>query len=95
MNDFNLRKYLSNNPLLKENIDYSSVKDEMKKIYGEKKIHIFRRSWNMSPAPLKKDNPYHPLNIKIYKDIPKDKIPDLLNITDTCFVHLMLNIMPE
>ena len=29
-------------------------KDEMKKVYGEKKIHIFRRSWDMSPAPLDK-----------------------------------------
>ena len=34
-------------------------KNEMKKVYGEKKIHIFRRSWNISPAPLDKKNPYH------------------------------------
>ena len=33
MDKFNLREYLSNNPLLKENIDYSSVKDEMKRMY--------------------------------------------------------------
>ena len=55
----------------------------MKKVYGEKKIHIFRRSWDMSPAPLDKKNPYHPLNIEIYKNIPKDKIPDSESLKDT------------
>mgnify|MGYP000032331107 FL=1 len=58
-------------------------KDQMKKVYGEKKIHIFRRSWDMSPAPLNKNNPYHPLNIEIYKNIPRDKIPDTESLKDT------------
>tara|TARA_B100001179_G_scaffold213393_1_gene181982 strand:+ start:44 stop:766 length:723 start_codon:yes stop_codon:yes gene_type:complete len=72
-------------------------KDQMKKIYGEKKIHIFRRSWNMSPAPLKKDNPYHPLNIEIYKNIPKDKIPDtesLKNTYERVVPYYLKNIEP-
>ena len=72
-------------------------KDEMKKVYGEKKIHIFRRSWDMSPAPLNKNNPYHPLNIKIYKNIPKDKIPDTESLKDTYerVIHYYLkNIEP-
>ena len=43
-------------------------KDEMKKIYGEKKIQELRRSWNISPEPLDKNNPYHPLNIKAYEN---------------------------
>ena len=58
-------------------------KDEMKKIYGEKKIHEFRRSWNISPEPLNKNSPYHPLNIKTYENIPKDKIPDTESLKDT------------
>ena len=58
-------------------------KNEMKKVYGEKKIHIFRRSWNISPAPLDKKNPYHPLNMKIYKNIPKNKIPDTESLKNT------------
>ena len=58
-------------------------KDEMKKVYGEKKIHEFRRSWDNRPEPLNKNNPYHPINIKIYKDIPKDKIPDTESLKDT------------
>ena len=58
-------------------------KMEMKKIYGEKKIHEFRRSWDVLPEPLKKNNPYHPLNINTYKDIPKEKIPDTESLKDT------------
>ena len=58
-------------------------KDEMKKKLGEDKIHIFRRSWDKPPKPLNKNNPYHPLNIEIYKDIPKDKMPDTESLKDT------------
>jgi len=72
-------------------------KDQMKKVYGEKKIHIFRRSWDMSPAPLDKKNPYHPLNIEIYKNIPKDKIPDtesLKNTYERVIYYYLKNIEP-
>ena len=58
-------------------------KDEMKKKLGEKKVQLFRRSWNISPEPLNKNNPYHPLNIEIYRDIPKEKIPDTESLEDT------------
>ena len=58
-------------------------KVEMKKVYGEKKIHIFRRSWDMSPAPLNKNSQYHPLNIEIYNNIPKNKIPDTESLKST------------
>jgi 2,3-bisphosphoglycerate-dependent phosphoglycerate mutase len=58
-------------------------KDEMKKKLGEEKVQIFRRSWDIPPEPLNKNNPYHPLNIKIYKDIPKEKIPDTESLKNT------------
>ena len=58
-------------------------KKEMEKVYGKKKIYSFRRSWNMTPAPLNKKSPYHPLNIKIYKKIPRNKIPDAESLKDT------------
>tara|TARA_B100000700_G_C14869178_1_gene772557 strand:+ start:286 stop:1002 length:717 start_codon:yes stop_codon:yes gene_type:complete len=58
-------------------------KDEMKKKLGENKFHIFRRSWDIPPDPLNKNNPYHPLNIEIYKDIPKQKIPDTESLKNT------------
>jgi len=58
-------------------------KDEMKKKLGEDKVHTFRRSWDKQPEPLNKNNPYHPLNIEIYKDIPREKIPDTESLKDT------------
>ena len=72
-------------------------KDEMKKVYGEKKIHIFRRSWNMAPAPLNKSNPLHPLNIEIYNNIPRNKIPDTESLKDTyksVIYYYLKNIEP-
>tara|TARA_B100000035_G_scaffold52310_1_gene40883 strand:- start:2218 stop:2931 length:714 start_codon:yes stop_codon:yes gene_type:complete len=50
---------------------------------GEKKVHEFRRSWEIKPEPLDKGSPYHPLNIKTYKDVPKEKIPDSESLKDT------------
>ena len=58
-------------------------KDEMKKVYGEKKVHEFRRSWDVAPEPLDKNNPYHPINIETYKDIPREKIPDTESLKNT------------
>ena len=58
-------------------------KEEMKIKLGEKKIQEFRRSWNVRPDPLNQNSPYHPMNIEIYKNIPKDKIPDTESLKDT------------
>ena len=58
-------------------------KDEMKKKLGEKKVHEFRRSWDIPPDPLSKNNPYHPTNIEAYKDAPLENIPDTESLKDT------------
>ena len=58
-------------------------KDEMKKKFGEEVIHKFRRSWDNPPEPLNRNNPYHPLNIKAYEKVPKEKIPDTESLKDT------------
>ena len=58
-------------------------KDEMKVKLGEEKVHQFRRSWDLRPDPLDKQNPYHPSNIEIYKNIPQDKIPSTESLKDT------------
>ena len=58
-------------------------KDEMKVKLGEDKVHQFRRSWDLRPEPLDKNNPYHPININTYKEIPMDKIPDTESLKDT------------
>ena len=72
-------------------------KDEMKKIYGDKKILEFRRSWNISPEPLNRNNPYHPINIEVYNNIPRDKIPDtesLKNTYDRGVKYFESNVLP-
>ena len=58
-------------------------KDEMKQKLGEDKVHQLRRSWDVRPDPLDKKNPYHPINIETYKEIPVDKIPDTESLKDT------------
>ena len=58
-------------------------KEEMKNKLGEKKIHEFRRSWDIRPDPLNQNSPYHPINIDIYKNIPKENIPDTESLKDT------------
>ena len=58
-------------------------KNEMKKKLGEKKVHEFRRSWDVPPDPLSKNNPYHPINIEAYKNIPPKNIPDTESLKDT------------
>ena len=58
-------------------------KIEMIKKLGEKKVHEFRRSWDIKPEPLSKESPYHPLNIETYKDVPKENLPDSESLKDT------------
>ena len=58
-------------------------KVEMSKKLGEDKVIEFRRSWDVKPDPLSKDNPNHPLNIETYKKLSKDEIPDTESLKDT------------
>ena len=58
-------------------------KIEMSKKIGESKIKEFRRSWDIKPEALKKDSPFHPMNIKTYEQIPKEFIPDTESLKDT------------
>ena len=73
-------------------------KDEMKKNFGEKKILEFRRSWDISPEPLNKNNPYHPINIDVYNNIPRNEIPDtesLKNTYDRVIPYFKKYILPS
>ena len=58
-------------------------KIEMSNKIGENKIKEFRRSWDIKPEALKKDSPFHPINIKTYEQIPKEFIPDTESLKDT------------
>ena len=73
-------------------------KDEMKKTFGEKKILEFRRSWDISPEPLNRNNPYHPININVYNSIPRNEIPDtesLKNTYERVIPYFKKNILPS
>jgi 2,3-bisphosphoglycerate-dependent phosphoglycerate mutase len=58
-------------------------KIEISKKIGEDKVYEFRRSWDIKPEPLNKENSYHPLNIATYKSLQKDEIPDTESLEDT------------
>ena len=58
-------------------------KFEMSEKIGKKKVHEFRRSWDIKPEILNKESPYHPINIETYKSIPKKVIPDTESLKDT------------
>ena len=58
-------------------------KIEMSEKIGENKIKEFRRSWDIKPEALKKNSPFHPMNIKTYEQIPKKFIPDTESLKDT------------
>ena len=47
-------------------------KDEMIKKHGNKQVHIWRRSFNVSPPPMDVSHPYHPTKSKIYSNLPAD-----------------------
>ena len=63
-------------------------KIEMSKKLGEKRIHQFRRSWDLRPDPLDKKSHFHPLNIETYKNVPVEKIPDTESLKDT-YIRVM------
>ena len=58
-------------------------KIEMIKKLREKKVHQFRRSWDIKPEPLDKKSEFHPSNIKTYKEVPTENIPDSESLKDT------------
>ena len=58
-------------------------KDEMEVKLGKDKVHEFRRSWDLRPEPMDRNNPFHPINIKTYQKIPSEKIPNAESLKDT------------
>ena len=58
-------------------------KDQMIKKHGEKQVHIWRRSFDTPPPPMKTSNPYHPTKNKNYANIPLDSIPASESLKNT------------
>ena len=58
-------------------------KDEMIKKHGKNQVHIWRRSFDVPPPPMKKTHPHHPSTIKTYATIPPEKIPSSESLKNT------------
>ena len=58
-------------------------KDETRKKYGEKQVLLWRRSADVRPPALTKDDPRYPGNDPKYKDIPEEELPLSENLNDT------------
>ncbi|MEK6947150.1 MAG: 2,3-diphosphoglycerate-dependent phosphoglycerate mutase [Nanoarchaeota archaeon] len=50
-------------------------KSEMAQKYGEEQVHIWRRSYDVRPPALDKQDKRWPGNDSLYKNIPKSKLP--------------------
>lgn len=58
-------------------------KDETRQKYGDEQVHIWRRSADVRPPELEKNDPRFPGNDEKYKDVPKAKLPTTENLLDT------------
>lgn len=58
-------------------------KAEMAKKYGEEQVLLWRRSYDVPPPPLDKDDPRNPRFDPKYKDLKDDEIPLSESLKDT------------
>lgn len=58
-------------------------KTETAEKYGKDQVHIWRRSYSISPPLLEPADERYPGNLRMYKDVPKDEIPFAESLKDT------------
>ncbi len=58
-------------------------KSEMAAKYGEEQVLVWRRSYDIRPPELKKNDPMFPGHDKRYVDVPKDQLPVAECLKDT------------
>ena len=58
-------------------------KDETKAKYGEEQVKLWRRSADVRPPELTKDDPRYPGNDSKYKDLTEEELPLTENLIDT------------
>lgn len=58
-------------------------KEETAKKHGQQQVMIWRRSYDTPPPPQNRNDPEHPVNSKIYKNIDPKLIPDAESLKDT------------
>jgi 2,3-bisphosphoglycerate-dependent phosphoglycerate mutase len=51
--------------------------------YGEKQVHVWRRSYADPPPPLTPDDPRHPRHDRRYADVPREQLPLTESLKDT------------
>lgn len=51
-------------------------KADTAKKYGDEQVHIWRRSYDVVPPALTRDDPRHPANDPRYRDLTPDELPD-------------------
>ena len=58
-------------------------KDEMRKKFGDEQVHIWRRSYDVRPPELSKDDERYPGNDPKYKDLTQEELPLTECLKDT------------
>ena len=58
-------------------------KDETRQKYGEEQVRLWRRSAEVRPPALTKDDPRYPGNDPMYKGLPESELPLTENLVDT------------
>lgn len=58
-------------------------KDEMRKKFGEEQVHIWRRSYDVRPPELTKNDERYPGNNPKYKDLTEEELPLTECLKDT------------
>jgi len=73
-------------------------KSEMKEKLGEDQIKIYRRSWDIAPPELDKDNKFNPRSDEIYNNLDSKFVPNTESLKDTydrVIPYFDLNIKPK
>ena len=58
-------------------------KSETSAKFGEKQVHIWRRSYDISPPKLSKNDERHPIHDKLYRNINPEELPSGESLKDT------------
>lgn len=58
-------------------------KRETAEKYGDEQVHIWRRSYDVAPAPLGEEDPRNPRFDPRYRDVPEAELPRTESLSDT------------
>lgn len=58
-------------------------KTETAQKHGDEQVRIWRRSYDIAPPPLSKDDEFHPANDARYNDVPQNELPDTESLKTT------------